>query len=108
MHINKEHTLDHLLAAVEGLGLGELDRLQTAISCRRAALRQSAVFVRRDDRNGVLQLETRAHRRKDGGATERGPYWYFHYRDGGRQRTLYVGKTETPEDAVDEKLGKEH
>ena len=33
---------------------------------------------------------------------ERGPYWYFHYRQGGRQRTLYIGKTENPEAKVDE------
>jgi hypothetical protein len=39
--------------------------------------------------------------------TERGPYWYFHYRDGGRQRTLYLGKTDNPEAKVDEKPGKE-
>jgi len=44
---------------------------------------------------------------KDGKLTERGPYWYFHYREGGKQRTLYVGKTEDPEAVVDEKLGKE-
>jgi hypothetical protein len=34
----------------------------------------------------------------------RGPYWYYHYREGGRQRTLYVGKAEDPEGAVDSKL----
>jgi hypothetical protein len=39
-----------------------------------------------------LQLEGRAYRRKkDGELTERGPYWYFHYREGGKQRTLYLG-----------------
>jgi hypothetical protein len=55
-----------------------------------------------------LQLEGRAYRRrKDGEVTERGPYWYFHYREGGRQRTLYIGKTDNPEAKVDEKLGKE-
>jgi hypothetical protein len=55
-----------------------------------------------------LQLESRAYRRKkDGELTERGPYWYFHYREGGKQRTLYVGKTDNPEAVVDEKLGKE-
>ena len=32
---------------------------------------------------------------------------FFHYREGGKQRTLYVGKTDNPEAKVDEKLGKE-
>jgi len=55
-----------------------------------------------------LQLEGRAYRRKkDGESTERGPYWYFHYREGGKQRTLYLGKTDNPEAVVNEKLGKE-
>jgi hypothetical protein len=33
----------------------------------------------------------------------RGPYWYFHYREGGKQKTLYIGKSEEPETAVDRK-----
>jgi hypothetical protein len=86
----------------------ELDRLQAAIDHRRGALqkKQSTVLERRDYRNGVLQLESRAYKRKkDGELTERGPYWYFHYREGGQQRTLYLGKTDNPEAVVDEKLG---
>jgi len=67
-----------------------------------------ASLERREHRNGVLQLEGRAYKRKkDSELTQRGPYWYFHYREGGKQRTLYVGKTDNPEVAVDEKLGKE-
>ncbi len=66
----------------------------------------STVVERRDYQNGILQLERRAYRRKkDGGLTQRGPYWYFHFREGGRQRTLYIGKTDNPETVVDEKLG---
>jgi hypothetical protein len=85
----------------------ELDRLQAAIDRRRGFLKkekkQSTVLKRRDYRNGVLQLEGRAYKRKkDGRLTERGPYWYFHYREGGRQRTLYIGKTDSPEAKVDE------
>ena len=67
----------------------------------------STIEERRDYRDGVLQLEKRAYRRKDGGLTERGPYWYFHYRQGGTQRTLYIGKADNPETVVDERLGKE-
>jgi hypothetical protein len=88
----------------------ELDRLQATIDRRRGALKkkQSTVLERRDYLNGVLQLEGRAYsRKKDSELTQRGPYWYFHYREGGKQRTLYLGKTDNPEAVVDEKLGKE-
>ena len=50
-----------------------------------------------------FRLEGRTYKRKkDGKLTQRGPYWYFHYREGGRQRTLYIGKTDNPEAKVDE------
>ena len=82
-----------------------LSRIQEAIDARRRDLGQvSTVLERRDYSSGVLQLEARAYRRKDGGLTERGPYWYYHYREGGRQRTIYVGKSEDPEGVVDSKL----
>jgi hypothetical protein len=61
---------------------------------------------RRNYRNGMLQLEKRAYRRKDGGLTERGPYWYFHFREGSRQRTKYLGQTHNPEAKVDEVMPK--
>jgi hypothetical protein len=101
MHINHGHELDRLIAAAERLDARGLDRLQAAINRRRDVLKQSTVLERRDFRNGILQLESRAYRRKkDGGLTKRGPYWYFHYREGGKQRTLYVGKTDDPEAKV--------
>jgi hypothetical protein len=87
-----------IIARVEEMDRQELDRLQDAINRQRGApKKQSSVLERRDYRNGVLQLEGRAYRRKDGELTERGPYWYFHYREGGKQRTLYIGKTDNPE-----------
>ncbi len=109
MHNNRRN-LDSLLNSIAELNERELDRLQAAIDRRRATpkKRQSTVLERRDYRNGVLQLEGRAYqRKKDGELTGRGPYWYFHYREGGRQRTLYVGKTENPEAKVDEIMGGE-
>jgi hypothetical protein len=36
----------------------------------------------------VLQLEKRG---------ESGPYWYFHHRKDGKQKTVYLGKTDAPE-----------
>jgi hypothetical protein len=48
----------------------------------------STVIERRAYGSGVLQLEKRG---------ESGPYWYFHYRKDGKQKTVYLGKTDAPE-----------
>jgi hypothetical protein len=107
MHINNYS----ITSLINQMDAEQLHHLQKAIDHRRQHIGDepvSAVVERRDYQNGVLQLEKRAYRRKkDGGVTQRGPYWYFHYREGGRQRTVYVGKTDNPEAMVDEKLGKE-
>jgi hypothetical protein len=98
-----------IISNIEQMGSDELDRIQEAIDRRRRQSgdgRVSTVVERRDYRNGVLQLEKRAYRRKDGGLTERGPYWYFHFREGGRQRTKYLGKTDNPEARVDHEVMK--
>jgi hypothetical protein len=105
MHNQKNSLhLDDIIASIQTMGRQELDRLQEAIDRQRGLIKkQSTVLERRDYRNGVLQLEGRAYRRKkDGELTERGPYWYFHYREGGKQRTLYIGKTDNPEAKVNE------
>jgi hypothetical protein len=99
MHIS----VDAIISLIEQMNAEELGRLQKAIDRRRQQMGDrpvSTVVERRDHRNGVLQLERRAYRRKDGGLTERGPYWYFHFREGGRQKTMYLGKTDDPEAKV--------
>ena len=107
MH-NNRRSVAALIDSIAEMDEQELDRVQAAIDQRRGGSRQSTVLERREHRNGLLQLEGRAYRRKkDGKLTERGPYWYFHYREGGKQRTLYIGNTNNPESVVDEKLGKE-
>ena len=111
MHINKQSVRD-IIASIAEMDEQKLDRLQAAIDRRRGALKkekkQSTVLERREYLNGLLQLEGRAYRRKnDGELTERGPYWYFHYREGGKQRTLYVGKTDNPETKVNEIMKRE-
>jgi hypothetical protein len=112
MH-NNRRSVDALIDSIAEMDERELDLLQAAIDRRRGSLKnekkkQSPVIEHRDYLNGVLQLEGRAYsRKKDSELTQRGPYWYFHYREGGKQRTLYVGKTDNPEAVVDEKLGKE-
>jgi hypothetical protein len=105
MHNNTEYSTDSIVAAIAQMDQQELDRLQAALVQRLGELKnkQSPVLERREYRNGLLQLEGRTYRRKkDGQLKQRGPYWYFHYRDGGRQRTLYVGNTDNPEAKVDE------
>jgi hypothetical protein len=106
MHINIKTIVSH----VERMNVEELDRLQEAIVQRRQQLGDkpvSTVVERRNYGSGILQLERRAYKRKDGGLTERGPYWYFHFREGGKQHTIYVGKTDDPEAVVDRKLSEE-
>jgi hypothetical protein len=91
-------TADALIERLDDMDDEELDRLQAAIDQRRrqlagdgempAAGTSSTVVERRDYGSGVLQLEKRG---------ESGPYWYFHLRKDGRQKTVYLGKTDAPE-----------
>jgi hypothetical protein len=107
MHIN----IQAIISLIEQMDADQLHQLQKAIDRRRQDIGGgplSTVVERRDHQNGVLQLERRTYRRKkDGELTQRGPYWYFHFREGGRQRTLYIGKTDNPETVVGEKLSEE-
>jgi hypothetical protein len=102
MHI----PIEILISGISQANAEQLDQLQKAINRRRQQMADgplSTVVERRDYQNGVLQLERRAYRRKkDGQLTQRGPYWYFHFREGGRQKTMYVGQTDDPEARVDE------
>jgi hypothetical protein len=102
MHIK----IKDVISSIERMDADELDRIQGAVDRRRQEIGGgpvSTVVERRSYRNGILQLERRAYKRKkDGGLTERGPYWYFHYREGGKQRTKYIGKTEDPDSKVNE------
>src|SRR5215211_7917225 len=105
MHMN----IDPIIPLIEQMSAEQLDQLQQVIHRRRQQMADgplSTVVERRDYRNGVLQLEKRAYRRKDGQLTQRGPYWYFHFREGGRQRTKYLGQTDDPEAKVDEIMTK--
>jgi len=87
-----------LIEHVDTMDAGDLDRLQAAIERRRSQLAgeevlptaglSSTVIERRAYGSGVLQLEKRG---------ESGPYWYFHHRKDGKQKTVYLGKTDAPE-----------
>ena len=54
--------------------------------------------------DGTLQKEVRRYYRKDGTPKEQGPYWYFRYHEGGRQKKLYLGRTDDPEDELERRL----
>jgi len=87
-----------LIERLETMDAEELDRLQGAIDRRRRELggeevlpsagTSSTIIERRPYGSGVLQLEKRG---------ESGPYWYFHHRKEGKQKTVYLGKTDAPE-----------
>jgi hypothetical protein len=102
MCMHNSTVIDYCIRVItsEALSDAELARLHAAIVSRRAATRRSYVIERRPYRDGVLQLEAR--RNPKTGAEKR--YWYFKHRKDGKQRTVYVGKTDEPESVADHKL----
>ena len=93
---------DEIVAAISRLNGPDLQRVRQAVERRRELLvKQSSVVERRNHGRGILQLEYRANPKT---GTRRGPYWYFYWREEGRQHSLYVGKTDDPEALLDEKL----
>ena len=104
--------LAEALRTIRGSGVGELEVMERALEQRRRELglskmgedaSPSQVLKGRPYGDGWLQLERRIYVRKDGGVSVRGPYWYFRYHEGGRQRKLYLGKTGDPEATLEEK-----
>ena len=61
---NNKRSVDALIDSIAQMDEQELDHLQAAIDNRRGGSRQSTVLERREYRNGILQLESRAYRRK--------------------------------------------
>jgi hypothetical protein len=93
---------DEIVAAISRLNGPDLERVRKAVERRREQLvKQSTVVERRNYGSGILQLEYRTNPKT---GTRRGPYWYFYWREEGRQRSLYVGKTDDPEAELDEKF----
>jgi hypothetical protein len=103
MHTNRIDA-DTIIAALSTLDAEELDRVRAAVESMSPRSGGSTVLERRSYRNGLLQSEVRTYTRKDGTEVRRGPYWYFHYRQDGKQKTLYIGKAEEPERVVESKL----
>ena len=50
--------------------------------------------------DGYLQLELHRYIRRGGSTRERGPYWYLQFREGGKCRKLYLGKTSDSESTL--------
>lgn len=105
--------LEEIIEQIESMDRGELERVEEALRRRRRELGDlvpeemrtpvSDVLEYRPHADGYLQYEVRRYRRKDGSMKEHGPYWYFRYHEGGRQRTLYLGKTDDPEGVLEQK-----
>ena len=97
--------VEQVIAGLEDLDRAELERLEEALDRRLRKLRQegpavSGVLEYRPYADGTLQAEIRRYVRKDGSAKEQGPYWYFRFHEGGKQKKLYLGKTNDPEGEV--------
>jgi hypothetical protein len=85
----------------------ELDRRKPSnVIDARAWPTPSDVIAGRPHADGWLQLERRWYVGKDGHRTLRGPYWYFRYHEDGKQKKIYLGKTDDPEGKLAEKRGK--
>lgn len=100
--------VQEMIAGLKDLDRSDLARLREALGRRLRELGDEApeedrrtpvsdVLEYRPHADGYLQFEVRRYVRKDGSMKEHGPYWYFRYHKGGRQRTLYLGKTDDPE-----------
>lgn len=101
-------TLNEIFEKLPGLTEAQMSRLEAELRRERERrgnhrtsadkpLAQAEVITYRSHDDGHLQLEIRRYFRKDGSARERGPYWYFRYHEGGKQKKLYLGKTDDPE-----------
>jgi hypothetical protein len=99
--------VDEMIEGLKGLDRSELARLQEALKRRLRELGAdprgggeqpvSGVVEYRPHADGTLQAEIRRYYRKDGTAKEQGPYWYFRYHEGGKQKKIYLGRTDDPE-----------
>jgi hypothetical protein len=108
--VRKTVDVGEIISGLEELDREELARVEAALRRRlrgfvadspagKTAESQpvSGVVEYRPHADGTLQKEVRRYYRKDGTPKEQGPYWYFRYHEGGKQKKLYLGKTDDPE-----------
>ena len=97
--------LERVSEGLKHLDVKDLVRLRDEINLRLQEIGEeqspvSGVLEYRPYDDGTLQAEVRRYHRKDGSVKEQGPYWYFRYHEGGRQKKLYLGKTDDPESVL--------
>jgi hypothetical protein len=108
--IRKFVDVEEIISGLEDLDRTQLARVKAALGRRLEAVGENAsigeagdghpvsgVVEYRPHADGTLQKEIRTYYRKDGTPKEQGPYWYFRYHEGGKQKKLYLGKTDDPE-----------
>src|SRR5215203_4381392 len=61
---------------------------------KRPGATKSIILEYRPYQDGHFTKERRVYTKT---GRPRGPYWYFHFHEGGKQRKLYLGKTDNPE-----------
>jgi hypothetical protein len=102
--------VEAIISGLEELDRAQLARVEVVLRRRLRALGADAAIGETDEgrpvsgvveyrphADGTLQKEVRTYYRKDGTPKEQGPYWYFRYHEGGKQKKLYLGKTDDPE-----------
>ncbi len=82
---------DRIAALVGG---DEEMKLMVAERLLKSTKRSSRIVESHPHDDGWLHLETRINPTT---GTERGPYWYYRYVSGGRQRSQYIGKVSLEE-----------
>ncbi len=111
--------MEEIILGLKGLDRAQLARVEAALGRRLRAFGADApigaadegrpvsgVVEYRPHADGTLQREVRTYYRKDGTPKEQGPYWYFRYHEGGKQKKLYLGKTDDPESTLAAKRAK--
>jgi hypothetical protein len=105
VHQGRSVDLEQMVAGLKDLDRDDLLRLRSDLDRRLRELGEesppvSGVLEYRPYADGTLQAEVRRYYRKDGSVKEQGPYWYFRYHEGGKQKKLYLGRTDDPEGAL--------
>jgi hypothetical protein len=102
VHRGRSVDLERMIAGLKDLDRDGLLRVRGEIDSRLRELGKekpsiSGVLEYRPHADGTLQAEVRRYYRKDGSVKEQGPYWYFRYHEGGKQKKIYLGRTDDPE-----------
>lgn len=97
-----------MIAGLKALDRDGLVRLREDLDKRLRELGEesppvSGVLEYRPHADGTLQAEVRRYYRKDGSVKVQGPYWYFRFHEGGKQKKIYLGRTDDPEAVLAEK-----